>query len=112
MVGTMDVQVRYGNYVGKHTLYVVKGNGPSLFGRDWLMNIRLDWKHLGVTNIQSPQLCLKSVLDQYNDVFKNELGTLKGYRAKLSIKPNTKPQFRRPRQVPYALKDAVDRQLK
>jgi len=112
VLGTMEVQVRYGSYVGKHTLYVVNGNGPTLFGREWLMKIRLNWQNLGVANIQNKQLCLKAVLDKYSEVFKNELGTLKGVKAKLSVKPGTKPQFSRPRQVPYALRDAVDRQLK
>ena len=50
-----------------------------MFGRDWLMKIRLDWKNLvmRVTNIQSKPLCLQAVLDKYSDVFRNELGTLK-----------------------------------
>ena len=43
VIGTMEVQVRYANYVGTHTLFIVSGNGPTLFGRDWLMHIRLDW---------------------------------------------------------------------
>ena len=48
VIGTMEVQVRYANYVGTHTLFIVSGNGPTLFGRDWLMHIRLDWSSLCV----------------------------------------------------------------
>ena len=82
VLGTLEVQVRYGNYVGKHNLYVIKGNGPSLFGWDWLSKVKLDWQNMGVTNnIQSKSLCLQAVLDKYCHVFKNELGTLKGYKA-------------------------------
>ena len=111
VLGTMEVQVRYGNYVGKQVLFVVRGNGPTLLGRDWLMEIRLDWQSLGVATVQNTSLTLKSVLDKYSDVFKKELGTLKGFKAKLTVKLSSKPQFCRPRQVPYALKDAVDREL-
>ena len=65
VLGILEVQVRYGNCVGKHNLCVIKGNGPSLFGRDWLSKIRLDWQNLGVTNnIQSKPLCLQAVLDK------------------------------------------------
>lgn len=37
VLGTMEVQVKYANYVGKHVLYVVSGKGPTLLGQDWLM---------------------------------------------------------------------------
>jgi len=43
VLGTIPVKVRYGSYVGTHTLYVVNGQGPTLLGQDWLMKIRLDW---------------------------------------------------------------------
>ena len=32
VLGTLEVQVRYGSYVGKHNLYVVKGTGQSCLG--------------------------------------------------------------------------------
>ena len=51
---------------------------------------------------------LTAVLDKYGDEFAEELGTLKGFNAKLTLKPDTKSQFCRPRQAPYALRDAVD----
>ena len=37
------MNVQYGDYSGSHTLYVVKGGGPCLLGRDWLQHIELDW---------------------------------------------------------------------
>ena len=56
VLGTIEVQVKYGKYVGKHNLFVVNGNGPTLFGRDWLMDITLDWSSLGVANVQQKPL--------------------------------------------------------
>ena len=75
VVGTLDVQVRYANYVGKHTLFVVSGNGPTLFGQDWLMHIRLDWSSLCVATVQKNTLTLKNLLTTYSDVFKCMLDT-------------------------------------
>ena len=95
--------------MGKHILSVVKGSSPSLFGCDWLMDIRLDWQNMGVTNIESKPTALNDVLDNYSVAFRKELGTLKDFKARLTVKPNTKPQFCRAKQVPYALKDAVDK---
>ena len=34
VLGTIQVKVRYGTYVGIHTLYDVNGQGPTLLGRD------------------------------------------------------------------------------
>ena len=70
--------------------------------------IRLDWHSLGVATVHSKQPPLTDVLNKYGDVFTKELGTLKGFKARLTLKPDTKPQFCRPRQVPYALRDAIE----
>ena len=48
VVGTMKVQVKYRDYVGEHTLYVVQGRDPTLLGREWLQHIQLDWWSLRV----------------------------------------------------------------
>ena len=60
VIGTLEVQARCANYVGKHTLFVVSGNGSTLFGWDWLMDIRLEWSSQGVANVNHKQLTLKS----------------------------------------------------
>ena len=76
VLGTLEVLVNYGNYTGKHTLVVVNGNGPTLFGQDWLMDIRLDWTSLGVANVKQQPLTLQGLLITYSDVFNEEFGTL------------------------------------
>ena len=38
VVGTLQVQVRYGDHVGKHKLFVIKGVGSTLVWRDWLQD--------------------------------------------------------------------------
>ena len=48
----MNVKVRYGAYVGKHTLQVVEGNGPPLLGRDWPKDILLDYARICTLFIQ------------------------------------------------------------
>lgn len=36
ILGQKSVNVQYGDYSRSHILYVVKGGGPCLLGRDWL----------------------------------------------------------------------------
>ena len=69
VVGTMQVQVKYGDYTGEQKLFVIKGGKASLMGRDWLQDIRLDWKSLGVANIQSGSLCLADILRRNKELF-------------------------------------------
>ena len=37
VLGTLEVQVKYGKYVG-NILFAVSDNGPTLFGQDWLID--------------------------------------------------------------------------
>ena len=54
---------------------------------------------------------VESLIARYPDLFKEELGTLKGVEIKLSIAKDAIPQFKKPRPVPYALRSAVERDL-
>ena len=66
VVGSVTVTVCYNMQVIELPLLIVKGEGPSLFGRNWLSQIKLDW---GAINQVTQQVCNK-VLDKYPDVFK------------------------------------------
>ena len=47
----------------------------------------------------------------FPDLFKNNVGTLKGTTAKMYVFPDTKPRFFKPRPVPYILKDKIEQEL-
>ena len=46
VVGKIIVTVSYKNVEKEMLPIIVKGDGPSLFGRDWLLYIPLDWKEI------------------------------------------------------------------
>ncbi len=85
---------------------MVSGNGPSLFGRNWLEEIRLDWG-----NIRKVTTPLEQLLQEYEEVFRKELGTVKDVEAKLEILPEASPRFHKPRSVPYAIKQTIEKDL-
>ena len=89
-------------------MVVVEGNGPCLFGPQWLSKIRLNWQ--SINNVRSNTAC-QDILDRYQEVFKSELGTLKGYKAQISVDPNATPRFCKARPVPYAMHGKVDEEL-
>ena len=54
---------------------------------------------------------MQSVLDRHPEVFKSELGTLKGYEANISVDPDAQPRFCKARSVPYAMTGKVEEEL-
>ena len=44
-------------------------------------------------------------------MFKEELGTLKGFKAKIYIDPDAPPRFHSARSVPFAMRDLVEKEL-
>ena len=58
-------------------LLIVQGSGPSLFGRNWLKEIILDWNEIHHAYSDSLQV----VLDKYPSVFQEGLRTLKGFSS-------------------------------
>ena len=57
-------------------IYVVKNEGPTLFGREWLKSIHLDWPLLRLeTSDATP--ALEDVLSKHASVFSEGLGKMK-----------------------------------
>ena len=109
--GEVQVMVTYGEQKKKLTWYVTRQEGPCLLGREWLTSIRLDWKTIGLAAMDTNQTRLHEMLKRYDEVFQDELGTMKTIKAKLKLKENATPMFHRPRTVPFALKEAVEQEL-
>ena len=77
VLGQLKAVVNYKEQQATLTLLVVRGDGLSLFGRDWLAAFHLDWFSINKITHHS----LMGVLDQYHSIFKPELGSLQGYQA-------------------------------
>ena len=111
VIGMMKVQVKLNERCSMLPLFVVKGKGPSLFGRNWLREIPIDWKAIHATKLKAQTTSVGAVLDKYADVFKDELGTFKDITVKLEVKENSKPKFHKPRAVPYAIREPIEDDL-
>ncbi len=109
--GVTRVTVKYGDQSKKLTLYVTKGDGPCLMGREWLRSIRLDWKTIGLAILDTSHTRVESLLKSYSEIFRDELGTMKSIQASLTLKEDVTPRFHRPRPLPFALKEPVEQEL-
>ncbi len=111
VAGEMDVQVKYGSQRYKLPLLVVSGKGLTLLRSDWLQHIRLDWKTIGINTLDNGCDQVQSLLKKYPQVFQDRLGAMQHFQATLHVRQDTKAVFCKPRSVPFALKDAVGKEL-
>lgn len=107
VLGSTQVSVCYDNQVAQLPLIVVKGTGPTLLGRNWLLKIQLNWAKLYYASNSD----LQSIVDKYSAVFEEGLGTYKGYQAKIHVDPNANPRFFKPRTVPYSMREGIEAEL-
>ena len=102
------MEVKYGEQTVKLPLVVVHGEGKSLFGRDWMTEIKLDWKKIyTVTNDTS----LMKMLDCYTSLFEPGLGQLEDYKAKIQVDPQAKLRFCKAHSVLYSMKHKIEKEL-
>ena len=69
------MKVKLNGQTAELPLHVVQGNFPDLFGHSWLENIKLNWN--GVNRLVDSKTSLQSILEKYNSVFEDALGSLK-----------------------------------
>ena len=108
VLGSFSVQVEYKDQHECLPLLVVRGSGSSLLGRNWLQKLRLDWPE--IHQLQETGT-LERILQKHSEVFKEELGEIKGIKAKISIDPQAQPRFCKPRPMPFSLRSKVEKEL-
>lgn len=103
--------VQYQGQSKKLPIYVVKNEGPTLFGREWLESIHLDWPLLRLETSDTIP-ALEDVLSKHGDVFSEGLGKMKNIQARIQVKEDARPRFWKARPVALARKPAVDEALR
>eukprot|EP00731_Ephydatia_muelleri_P004369 Em0002g545a len=108
--GQVMVNAKYQDQARQLQLLVVRGNGPSLLGRDWLSALNINLQELSVLHTRGIRN-LQGILDSHVELFKDELGLVKGTKVKLFVDDSCKPAFFKARTVPYALQNKVEAEL-
>ncbi|GBO23176.1 hypothetical protein AVEN_250142-1 [Araneus ventricosus] len=109
-MGYVTVKVEHRNRILNLNLYIVKENLDTIFGREWLYKINLDWQAIKVVRATSKRN-LNQLLEEYKNISDDELGEINNYQVKLELKPEVKPIFCRVRTVPFALKGRVENEV-
>ena len=114
VLGTVDVVLKYEGQKNELSTLVVEGSGPSLFGRDWLKEVKLHCKKLFKMNMDEKlvESRLEKLINQCSEVFEEGLGTFTGPKAKIHVEVDAVPKFCKAQPVPYAMKGKREKELK
>ncbi|XP_063357876.1 uncharacterized protein K02A2.6-like [Cydia amplana] len=111
-LGYFRGRVCYMSTVKHLKIYVVQNGGPPLLGRDFMakFKIRLVCDNNKLT--PEPHIDeLPQLLNDFPDVWKDELGRFNKFEVDLFLKQNSVPKFFKPRSIPFALKGKVEEEL-
>ena len=92
---------------GSFIIVDIKNEQLPLLGRDWLLQLRLDWPKL-LQYRSLHQVQHKTLQEDFPSVFKEELGLLLGMEADIELKEGANPKFCKSRPVPFALREKVE----
>ena len=66
---------------------------------------------ISIKTVVARQNHLNVLLEEYQELFTDELGTIKPFKARLAVDSTAEPRFHRPRSVPFAMRSAVEEEL-
>ncbi|XP_071498023.1 uncharacterized protein [Diadema antillarum] len=103
VVGVVEVHVAHNGQVKTLPLIVVKEDGPSLLGRSWLHELRLDWASVHNMNAAATT-DVNDILQRHDAVFREELGKFTSLQATIHVNKDAALRFCKARVVPYAMR--------
>ena len=116
LLGMADVKVVYEDQQKQLPVIVVEGDKPWLLGRNWMAELRLNWKkilHINNVNESAQRNDIASVLQNHRDVFetKDQLNIIKDFTVDIKLEKGAQPIFKKARPVPYFLVKEVEKEL-
>lgn len=115
MKGVATVSVEHNKKTYMLDLYVLKSGKkiiPSLLGRQWNKVLNIVTLPSSVNLVKSQKEILVGKLRaKFSNVFDGQPGKIKQFKASILLKEGAAPVFCKARNIPYALKPAVDAEL-
>ena len=110
-IGKLILPTSHNSQSGPHPFYVIRNGGQPLLGRDWLQKYKVNWANFHELKAEQTR-SLNEILEKHSEVFKPEIGLLKGFTASLLVQDKVNPKFVNPRPVPFALKPKIEQELR
>lgn len=110
ILGECLVSVQFKSKKVHLPLIVVAGEGGSLLGRNWFKSLNIGI--FGINSVNNVKIeGFDKLITEFGDVFSDELGAYKGPPISMELKNDAKPVFLRHRQVEFALRGPVEREI-
>ena len=87
----------------------MRGEGPTLLGRDWFRIIRLNWSD--VNRVSNSDAGYDTVLNKYPGMFSDGVGTFAGPRMRIHVSVDAQPLFHKAGPVPYMMRLMIKYEL-
>lgn len=109
VLGTANVHVRHKSKDYILPLVVTRGTGCSLLGRNWFQDLKI--RVSGIHHLATKD-SVANILKAHEDVFDANIRGHSGPPVNLELKEGATPHFLKSRPVPFALRPAVEAELK
>jgi hypothetical protein len=107
IMGSLLVDVVYGNHTARLPLLIVKGDGPCLLGRGWFSALGIEVSRCNV--LQSMNRV--DFLLRFSELFGEDLGVCEKFTVHIEIDKDARPVFKKARPVVFALRDKVEQAI-
>ncbi len=106
VTGKIFVEVTYKAARNTLPLFVIRGQGPSLLGRNWFDALGISVEGVHRVQLQS----IEEILAEYSEVFQ-DIGVCRTPPISIDIDSTITPRFFKARPVPFALRPQLDEEL-
>lgn len=107
-LGIISLPFSYKNMKKNVDVYIVKGGGPPLLGRDFMAKFNLQICQVNNCEFSVDET---SFIQKYPQLFSDKLGCCIGVKVKLNLKSESTPIYIKARPVPFALRPKLEDEL-
>lgn len=114
--GKATVEVQYKDRASLEDLYMVPNRLQPLLGRICIRHLGINLDEID-NNFREEHRVIQTIntieesIHQFPEVFDEHVSRISNVKISLQLRENVKPSFTREREVPYALRERVDKKL-
>ncbi|XP_054275642.1 uncharacterized protein K02A2.6-like [Macrosteles quadrilineatus] len=120
--GKAKVTLQYKERSLKAEVYVVSSGHDPILGRDLIRAFDIELKQIDHDMKTNPKVHLvdgdrknfqdmNNILNEFASIFEEKIGCVPNIQVSLTLRDDTKPVFTKERDVPYALRERVEKEL-